>query len=74
MFNYQKIDQYDKNGVTPLIMAIFRGEYDDVKLLLGKGCDPNKKDVSGNSPLWYAKIDFEFFDIAELLEKYGAKI
>jgi hypothetical protein len=38
------IDEYDKNGYTPLMLAAKEGDYDEVKRLLELGADPNIMD------------------------------
>ena len=40
----KKINEYDKNGHTPLMNAAITGDYDEVKRLLALGADPNIAD------------------------------
>ena len=62
-------------GMTPLLIAVFRGDIDMVRLLLEKGADPNLRgnpmDAS-SCPLWHAEDDFGLIDIAKVLKSYGA--
>jgi ankyrin repeat protein len=61
----------ETNGDTPLHIASRWSMFYIVKLLLDKGADVNKKDLSGHSPLYYAaKTDDD--DIVRLLLSYGA--
>jgi ankyrin repeat protein len=61
-------------GMTPLLLAVYRGDEDAVRLLLKSGADPNLRptDDPSHSPLWHAEDDFGLTAIAELLKSYGA--
>jgi len=49
------VDQKDSAGYTPLMRAVSRGNQGAAKLLLTcDGVDPNKSNISGITPLWWA--------------------
>jgi ankyrin repeat protein len=63
-------------GMTPLLIAVYRGDEEMVRLLLQNGADPNlRPDPSDTSrtALWHAEDDFGLTAVAELLKAYGAK-
>jgi ankyrin repeat protein len=67
-------DQWDANGMTPLLYAVFRGDAHAVDLLLQSGADPNRghRGDPAATPLWHATDDFGLVEIAVLLRKTGA--
>jgi ankyrin repeat protein len=68
------LDEWDDAGMTPLLIAVFRGDADAVRDLLRRGADPNRPTSGGGTPLWYAEDDFGLIEIAEILRSYGATI
>ena len=49
------LDVFNYEGFTPLILACLNKSYDDAKLLLQSGADPNVKDMkSGRTALFHA--------------------
>ena len=59
----------NRSGVTPLIVAVQRRDLQMVRLLLSQRADPNQTDnVSGNSPIDYARQDNRAQAILRLLE------
>ena len=48
------VDDYDKNGSTPLHLAAGRGNNDVISLIIGKGCEANIPTTYGNTALMYA--------------------
>ena len=62
-----------QDGLAPLHWAIYRGDFEMVKLLLESGANPNVQTLSGDSPLWHAEDDFGLTEIAELLKSGAAK-
>lgn len=57
---------------TPLIRAVQARYKDIVSLLLHCGADPNRTDIAGDTPMFYAVTDHFFsFEIIELLFRYG---
>ena len=69
--NVNEID----GGMTPLLIAVYRGDEDVVRLLLRNGADPNLRpdpNDSSHTPLWHAEDDFGLTAVAELLKAYGA--
>jgi uncharacterized protein len=60
-------------GITPLILAAYKGKHDAVKLLLKHGADVHASDWMGNTALMGASMK-GFTDIAELLLDNGAQI
>jgi ankyrin repeat protein len=69
------LNAWDELGMTPLLLAVFRGDLEAVRLLLQAGADPNRprRDDPTATPLWHARDDFGLHEIAELLVKAGAK-
>lgn len=67
-------DDYDENGMTPLLCAVWGGDLETVRRLLDEGTNPNKpqRDDASSTPLWHAKEDFGLTAIASLLRAYGA--
>lgn len=70
------LDQYDdKSGMTPLLIAVFRGDVDAVELLLRSGADanrPNGRDPT-STPLWHARDDFGLHEVTAVLLRFGAR-
>jgi len=58
---------------TPLHRAASKGNLKIVKLLLENECNPNLKDVEGNTPLHLA-CEEERTEVAEILIQYGSSI
>jgi ankyrin repeat protein len=69
------VNAWDEHGMTPLLSAVFIGNVDAVRLLLEAGADANRaqRDDPTATPLWHAREDFGLHEIAQLLEKAGAK-
>ena len=62
----------NKYGGTALDYAVYREDYNTVKLLLDNGADVNMKNNDGDTALDYAK-EYERTEIIELLNKYTNK-
>lgn len=58
--------------VNPLIMAVIRGNYEIVRLLLLKGANPNIANRTGATPLTIATETLKK-DLIQLLLEHGAK-
>lgn len=56
---------------TPVTYAVERGDQTLLHMLLKEGCDPNRPDGNGGTPLWYAK-NANISRVVRLLEEYGA--
>jgi len=68
------VDLSNNRGETPLILAVHNRDIAMVRLLLGKGADPNRADsVAGYSALDYAKQDRRSDAILKLLEEGGTR-
>lgn len=61
----------NKNGATPLTVAVFHGRAATVTTLLEKGADVNRVNSFGKTPLMYAAM-YCYGDIAAILLKHGA--
>jgi ankyrin repeat protein len=61
------------NAQTPLIWAIFKGQYDIVEILLDNGADINQQSQEGFTALYVAAQEVHP-PIVELLLKHGANI
>ena len=59
----------NKDGDTPLMMAVAHNRKETVRLLLENGADPNLKDNEGRSAIFYSG-DIE---MKKLLREFGAK-
>lgn len=68
------LDEWDANGMTPLLYAVYRGDTRAVELLLQAGADPNRghRGDLAATPLWHAVDDFGLFEVAALLREAGA--
>ena len=49
-------EQTTHNGETPLFLAVSNCLLENVSFLLLNGCNPNTKNVEGNSPLLTGKV------------------
>ena len=69
------VNTYDRIGLTPLLVAIYRGDIKAVELLLAAGADPNRpaRGDPSATPLWHAAEDFGLVEIADLLRRAGGK-
>jgi ankyrin repeat protein len=67
----QDINQKDKNGDSPLHLAIVYGHTDIVRLLIHKGADVSMKGHRGDTPVMVA-IDYGQSRALEMLLKKGA--
>lgn len=71
------LNEIESNGWNPLMIACYFGANNVVKLLLGRGADPNLTNLNGTTTLMYAKDAFlknRDFSIIDLLLKKGANI
>ena len=73
------INNMDKHGATPLVVASFMGDIDIVRLLLEHGALPNIRvfdystNLPGDTALLYA-ISKGYIEIVDLLLDYGVNI
>ena len=76
--NNEKINEYDENGETLLLIAVKQGNLEEVKLLLDKGADPDKEDETWNvKPIDIVRKKVcknkIYWQIGELLEEASRK-
>ena len=69
--NRYLLNEIDGNFRTPLFNAVYANDFDIVKFLLEKGCNPNSHGIA-TSPL-ITSIYTQNTNIIEILIKYGAK-
>ncbi len=62
----------DHLGMAPLHYAVYRGDYDTVKILLENGANPDLRTDDGGTALYHAEDDFDLPEIAALLRQHGA--
>ena len=51
-----ELHAFDKNGFTPLFLAVVKGHGEVVEILSSRGANVNCRDVRGDSPLHYAAM------------------
>lgn len=69
------VNDFDKDGYTPLHLAVKRGHIEIVKLLIGNGADKDMKsdDEYQATPLWWANtLHEEVHPVVKYLEAIGA--
>ena len=66
------VDLVDREELTPLIRAVFKGHIEVVELLIDKGADVNSKNQIGYTPLDEANFS-DYTEIGDLLRKHGGK-
>ena len=71
--NGPDVNASDKDGLTPLCKAAFKGQKDVAGLLIAKGANVNTGDKYGPTPLHYAVFGGSK-DVAELLIAKGADV
>ena len=71
----EELDRADEYSMTPLLYAVYQGNFDAVRILLEAGADPNFNPTPSDpshTPLWHAEHDFGLCEIASLLRGHGA--
>lgn len=69
----KEINSKDNDGMTPVLWAAFEGKIDALRLMIGRGGDPDKTDQFGNSALHLASAKGHF-SCVDFLVKFGANI
>ena len=64
------LDAVDASGQTPLAWAVIRDNFVTVSKLLSSGANPNVRDNSGSTPLYYVQSP----EICKILLEHGANI
>ena len=65
------IEAVDKRGQTALHhSAFYAGNFENMKILLLNGANPNAKDCNGKTPLHV--VEFDFYEKVEMLLDHGA--
>ena len=67
------VDQTDKRGFTPLILAVYNESYEAAKFLLDKGANPDVQDSNGNTALMGATFK-AYPKMVDLLLEYKADV
>lgn len=63
----------DQNGLTPVLWAAFEGKLEALRLLVGRGGDPDKQDMFGNSALHCAAAKGHMHCV-DFLVKFGTNL
>lgn len=69
----KEINTKDVDGMTPVLWAAFEGRLDALRLLVGRGGNPDKSDQFGNTALHLASAKGHFTCV-DFLVKFGANI
>lgn len=69
----KEINSKDDDGMTPVLWAAFEGKLDALRLLIGRGGNPDKTDQFGNSALHLSAAKGHF-SVVDFLVKFGANI
>lgn len=69
----KEINTKDVDGMTPVLWAAFEGRLDALRLLIGRGGNPDKSDQFGNTALHLASAKGHF-PCVDFLVKFGANI
>lgn len=69
----KEINTKDVDGMTPVLWAAFEGRLDALRLLVGRGGDPDKSDQFGNTALHLSSAKGHF-PCVDFLVKFGANI
>lgn len=64
------VNEKDVNGMTPVLWAAFEGKLEALRLLVGRGGDPDKQDQFGNSALHCAAAKGHMHCV-DFLVKFG---
>ena len=72
LFRSPNINQENRGGETPLILAAKRGDAAVIDLLIGAGADLNRTDYTGRTALAWADYQSKRF-VSDRLRKAGAK-
>ena len=67
------VDARGKFGQTALMQAVFSGQTEAVRYLLGRGADPRLVSDDGAGPLFFACVRGDS-EIADLLIRHGADV
>lgn len=69
----KEINTKDLDGMTPVLWAAFEGRLDALRLLIGRGGNPDKSDQFGNTALHLSSAKGHF-PCVDFLVKFGANI
>lgn len=69
----KEINTKDFDGMTPVLWAAFEGRLDALRLLVGRGGNPDKSDQFGNTALHLSSAKGHF-PCVDFLVKFGANI
>jgi ankyrin repeat protein len=70
--HFEKLDQPDSEGITPLQLAVQLGQMQSVINLIQRGAGVNVADKQGRTPLLVASVESPNPDLVKLLLKAGA--
>lgn len=68
------VSSKDKNGKTPLHLAVEEDHKDVAEFLINHGADVNARDESGSAPLDLALSSYHYMDVAQLLVDKDANV
>ncbi|XP_069785442.1 pre-mRNA splicing regulator USH1G [Narcine bancroftii] len=69
----RQLNAADEDGMTPALWAAHHGNLEALRMIVGRGGDPDKCDIWGNAPLHLAAANGHL-DVLSFLVSFGANI